>query len=259
MESPSYHSGFAPRDGEPLYPYLSDGCVFAAAPCLGPTGLALYDWSPYKRNGTLTNMTAADDWTVNGGLYALDFDGSNDHVVIPDNDVIRPAALSVAAWVFCTSAASGSKTGGVIYSFSSTTPSGNDWSLSESNGAIRFSSGSTYYGGGLLSRNTWTHLAFTRSGSGTLTLYVNGVAVSVGGGLSLGGGWTAGTAIGRWFASADYSWQGGLDDLRVYQRELSPSLIRILARRRGIAYEIDRSSYLRSPGTNRRRRVLIGA
>ena len=70
----SYSNGFAPRDGQPLYPELWRGCVGAWCPSLGPTGLTLRDWSGFGNHGTLTNMDPGTDWVLSGGRYALDFD-----------------------------------------------------------------------------------------------------------------------------------------------------------------------------------------
>jgi len=67
----TYQNGFAPRDGEPLFPELWDGCVGAWNPGLGPSGLTLRDWSPYKNHGTLTNMDAGTDWVMRWILTAV--------------------------------------------------------------------------------------------------------------------------------------------------------------------------------------------
>jgi hypothetical protein len=88
----TYQNGFAPRDGEPLFPELWRGCVGAWNPGLGPSGLTLRDWSPYKNHGTLTNMDAGTDWVASQGRYALDFDGVNDFVGI--SGVTYPATTS---------------------------------------------------------------------------------------------------------------------------------------------------------------------
>ena len=78
MTKPSWQD-FATHD-ESAYPELWDGVVGAWAPCLGPTGSRLHDHSRRSNWGTLTNMDNATDWVVDGGQYALDFDGSNDQV-----------------------------------------------------------------------------------------------------------------------------------------------------------------------------------
>ena len=52
-----------------------------------------------SNNGTLTNMDAATDWVADtdaGGVRALDFDGTNDYVVMGN---ARAAAFSLSIWV----------------------------------------------------------------------------------------------------------------------------------------------------------------
>ena len=45
------------------------------------SGLKVYDLSSYSQDGTLINMDEAD-WIVGLDGWALDFDGSNDYMVI---------------------------------------------------------------------------------------------------------------------------------------------------------------------------------
>lgn len=70
----SYANGFAPRDGQPLYPELwpRHRCEVAANPSLGPTGSILRDWSGKARHISLLNGTS-----FSGG--GLQFDGTDDY------------------------------------------------------------------------------------------------------------------------------------------------------------------------------------
>lgn len=77
---PSYHTGFAPRDGVPLYPNLWRGCVGAWCPTLGPSGTQLHDWSGFENHGTLTSMDPATDWVVGSNGHEIELDGTLDHV-----------------------------------------------------------------------------------------------------------------------------------------------------------------------------------
>ena len=79
---PSYKSGFACNAAESENPNLWKGLVGLWAPSLGPTGLTLRDQSGYGNHGTLTFMDPATDWVVSEKGWALDFDGSSDHIKI---------------------------------------------------------------------------------------------------------------------------------------------------------------------------------
>src|SRR5690606_30479453 len=56
-----------------------------------------------RNHGTLTNMDPPTDWVGPrgrpGGWGALDFDGSNDHVLVAHSNSFNVSSLSVAAWV----------------------------------------------------------------------------------------------------------------------------------------------------------------
>ena len=80
---------------ESAYPELWGGVVGYWAPCLGPSGTRLHDVSRFNNWGTLTNMDAATDWVVDGGQYALDFDGSNDYV---DARQTLTGAFTISMW-----------------------------------------------------------------------------------------------------------------------------------------------------------------
>ena len=80
------------------YPELWDGVRLYLAPCLGPTGTRLADLSGPSSWGTLTNMDAATDWVVDGGRYALDFDGSNDLVDISFSAFAGVSNATISGW-----------------------------------------------------------------------------------------------------------------------------------------------------------------
>jgi hypothetical protein len=67
-------------------------------PSLDATGSLLVDRSGRNNHGTLTNMDPASDWVISGGKLALDFDGGDDFVALPQllGGVTR---FSVSIWV----------------------------------------------------------------------------------------------------------------------------------------------------------------
>ena len=242
----SYANGFAPRDGSPLYPSLWKGCVGAWNPGLGVSGLTLRDQSGFNRHGTLTG---GPTFAANQGKYALSFDGVDDICSFSALD-LRSGNSTYSFWAnpSDTSANRGILHGAVWYS------------------GIRYNSGVQYYDTnnanirvtGSSTLNIWTHVVFTVN-NGTLTAYVNGVDTSqsiAAVGLKFDG-------IGWDYLVSDLGsprvMQGLLDDVRIYNRALSPKEIRTLATRRGIAYEMaPRRRSSAQVTTNRRRRIIIG-
>ena len=105
-----------------------------------------------------------------GGAFS--FDGTM-HVRVPDSAELRPAQLTVEAWVFPT-APHGSP-GSVVARWSS----GNTWDLRLGNNIPQFWShgGQGLEGPSAIPQNEWTHLAISFDGM-TKRLYVNGTQVA---------------------------------------------------------------------------------
>jgi hypothetical protein len=259
----SYASGFAPRDGRPLYPEVWRGCVGAWAPCLGPTGLTLRDWSGRQNNGTLTNMDAGTDWVPSQGRYALDFDGSNDYVRTtgfgPLSTLTHNTAFTVSLWFRSAILTSFrnlaiKRIAGSATAFNMFT-SGTGITFSQFDGSTDRTSGVV----GSLVTSRWYHAALVSTGSGLIG-YLDGVQIGSSttslspsansDGITLGHD----PILGRYFA-------GNIDDVRVDLMALSQQQIWLLASRRGIGYELAprRRSVLVAAEFNRRRRLLIGA
>ena len=225
---------------ESAYPELWSGCVGAWAPCLGPTGTRLHDLSRYRNWGTLTNMVPGDDWVVSGGRYALDLDGSNDYIsILP----IAPAlGFSFACWMLSGNA---SRIRQSIFANSSDASPDiylHVESISGTTQAMNFYNGSLYLGASssFAMDTNWHHYCWTTTAGGQVLYYRDGAFLSA--------------ASSTWTPSNDsslvatlggivtllgigFNLLGQLDDCRRYSRTLSPAEIRLLATRRGIAYE----------------------
>ena len=169
--------------------------------------------------------SAKPTWTT-AGKYgkALTFDGVNDWVTINDaNDLDLPSAMTLEAWVYPTRNTAwrtavmkenGSDLAWALYSSGSAKPSA--WA------ATGTGMGSTT-GPTAPALNAWTHMAATYDGT-NLRLFVNGTQVANAardrtlatgtGALRLGGNgiWS------EWFT-------GRLDDIRIYDRALTPTQI----------------------------------
>ena len=186
MTKPSL-SDFGTHD-ESAHPELWDGVVGAWAPCLGPTGSRLHDHSRRANWGTLTNMDNATDWVVSDGQYALDFDGSNDHVPCGTQlNTLLGGQLTISCWVSLRNYSSDPQS---IVSNITTNGSAGSFQLefSRTLGRISFlTSGnvplaSVVYATPAINDAAWRHVVAVRSGNTsawTITLGVNAVFNSV--------------------------------------------------------------------------------
>jgi len=237
------HTGKYSNDiWEVQYPRLWEGCVGAWAPLIGPTGLTLRDWSR-SNHGTITNTTSAACWSSNGGKYSLSLDGTNDYAAVGNKASLSLSGpMSFSCWY---KSGSGTQNQALIANCES--------SGALSNYAITFgytdnkfelwnrASGPTITSTASITDSGWHHYACTRSGSvgaWVLSLYIDGVLdKSAASGLDPAGG-TQSTSIGRFGAYPGYYAVGLLDDMRLYNRPLLPSEVRLLSTRRGVAYEV---------------------
>jgi hypothetical protein len=261
----SYSNGFAPRDGQPLYPELWRGCVGAWSPGLGPSGLVLRDQSGYGNHGTLTSMDPGTDWTTTLGRYSLDFDGVNDVVDCGTPPGINGATYaSYSVWLWRSSTGMTCAVGGSA----GNSTNGDRFSC------IWFSDGNLYFshGGGVL----FSSLALTGTG-------LNHIAVNYDGSKSTNAtrfrAWVNGSertltfsgtvpavlpTVTPWTLGKDASNRfgaGRILDCMLFARNLNANEIRILSMRPGIAYELSprRRSAAAVAAFNRRRRLLLGS
>ena len=245
---------FASRASEARYPQLWAGRVFGLCPSVqGPAGLNLYDLSGRGRHATLNNMDPPTDWVRNQGLYSLDLDGTADNVSFPTITFTGPFSLSL----WCLKRTNGSLNerevfghatdANVFVGFTSTTT------------LVSGSSSGTKTFSGSIGNNTINHVVATRDGGNTARVYINGKESSTGG-LSMTGNLPM-NLLGQYLngtgGNAPYSWDGWIDDVAFYNRALTPGEIRLLATRRGIAYEARRDIVFGSTA-NRLRRIICG-
>ena len=239
---------YASRKSEARYPSLWDGLVGAWCPSLqSPSGVNLYDLSGRNRHGVLTNMDSVA-WVRESGSYTLRFDGVNDHVATGAalSRFMSSTTGSISIWVKPTGTAptiANAWLGGFI---------GDDAGfMSLSRGIIGGSDRLWAYNfdgnedrvGVAYTIGVWTHLVWAHVG-GTLSLYKDGqIAGSTASANTLN--MTGALNIGRIFSSYS-AFQGEIDDMRVYSRAVGSGEIRLLASRRGIAFEPRRSISFRS-------------
>jgi hypothetical protein len=182
------------------------------------SGTTLPDVSGNNRNGTITGAT----W-VAAGKYgqALNFDG-NDLVNFGDLDL--NGSFTVMGWLQTRSILSG---GGGCASF---VMKPLDYGFEICNGLLyaEVGSGTTWTAAVTVplttaDLNTWKHVALTYNGT-TLRFYVNGALV----GQANGSHTSNNTALimGRWTPASEF-WNGLMDDVRLYSRELSQAEVQI--------------------------------
>jgi hypothetical protein len=254
---------YASRASEAKYPSLWRGLVGSWAPSItGPTGTRLFDLSGRNNHGTLTNTTASAAWRSHRGRYLIDFPTSaNEYVACANPRVGGLSRMALSYWLMRTGNNSGASGNGII----------GLWQLQGAGSANQFVS--------LFSANavafvlvagtqvsvvalqsialgTLYHVACIYTGT-TLQIYVDGV---LGGSAALSGAIAAGSGP-LWLGSYSGIEQSicSLNDVRIYNRALSPAEIRLLAQRPGIAYEPRQRRYFDSAAFNRRRRLLTGA
>ena len=271
----TYANGFAPRDGRPLYPSLWKGCVGAWNPGLGVSGLTLRDASGFQNNGVLTN---GPTWAASQGKYALSFDGSNDFADYGTKiNIYGLSKFSCSFWIYKTSNSAGwvlnryntSAGGGVVGDYFGV---GSGTSVPRASASFSGTTVNDYVvfeTADLITLNTWHHVAMsvdlaTRTNT---TITVDGVPQTV----TIT---TSGTPSAVFKAATSATWtsaritgSGGgqnysafiADDVMLFSTFMNVKTHRLLATRRGIAYEMAprrRSSV--QVTTNRRRRIIIG-
>ena len=256
------------------YANLREGLVGAWCPSIRGSGFTLPDLSGYGNHGTLTNM-ASDDWVSGQYGRALDFDGSNDRVRLPDNYLRTAQSGCISAWVKFNGAGTnqnpivslGGNANLTVFAFRRFDTAGVFQNAIELR--IFSSPDIDIYSTDKIDNGIWSH-ALVQSDGTKYGMFVNGkkqtIVVAAG---SDSGDWigdmtgTTGSTvcdIGAQFAAGALfsSMNGQTDDIRIYNRALSESEIRILASRPGIGLVPQRRVVYDAPKTRRRNHALIG-
>ena len=199
-------------------------------------GMVAVDASGNGRTGFLTNRPT---WAPEPSGSALDFDGSNDYVDVGTFDVAG-SALTIAAWIYpegldnCSSSdcrilskATGTAEGDHTFMLSTILDGGGSrlrFRLKTANSTSTLIASS-----GDLPENTWMHVAAVYDGL-TMELFLDGVSV---GSVAKSGSITPNAAVPVWIGAnptepSDKPWKGKIDDVRIYDRALSPAELRAL-------------------------------
>ncbi|MEW6184678.1 MAG: LamG-like jellyroll fold domain-containing protein, partial [Thermodesulfobacteriota bacterium] len=194
------------------------------------TGTIASDASGNGHDGTLINGPL---WSTGRITGALSFDGTNDHIIVQHNDALNTASLTIAGWVKLSGQGSNyqvlwlklqvNDSNGyfmIVNSLNSATPSRLEWTVSKAG---------TYYqvfSTTVLTNNVWYHVAVTFSGT-TSRIYVNGSLEGTNFAASKG------TTTDPFYLGIEDGdccgpLNGILDDVRIYDRELTAAEIQLL-------------------------------
>jgi len=252
----SYANGFAPRDGQPLYPELWRGCVGAWAPTLGPTGLSLRDWSGFGNHGTLSAIALQAVDTRS----ALVSTANTQFVTLPvDTLPSGSASRSVSMWVRCTENARRGFIGnrepelGLTGWFFGELTATSIWIACIGVGTVSATVPSLL--------NRIAHVGVTHNTStGAVVFYCDGKQVGT---ATLGAGTqsTSSSAVmfGEQVGYTSGNLIGSIFDCICYRRVLTPAEMGMLGLRPGIMFEpTPRRRSSSAVQFNRRRRLLLG-
>jgi hypothetical protein len=232
------------------YPSLRQGLVGAWCPSLGASGLSLIDRSGRGTHGAITGI--AQPWGPVAGVPAF-LTGGTGVATSPANsylDFERTESFSVSFWMRTTSnSTEQSVIGNLNLVAGSAFARGFEVGirvLAVGSQAIQFFLISNYPSsaihvfspGGSIAVNQWYHVAATFRGAGAASvgIFINGLSQTITtlyDTLTTTSKSALGVAIGR-RRDATIPFSGGVDDIRIYNRALTPAEIRLLASRRGI-------------------------
>jgi uncharacterized repeat protein (TIGR01451 family) len=157
--------------------YTSGACVAAQSGII----------SAYKGEGNANDALGTNPGSFSGATYATAKVGNGFHlngstfVSVPDNTSLRPASLTLEAWVLFNATVTSPQ---VVMAKAVGSGSFDSFSLWVDSSGIKGQTGNVSQNIGAVSApytfavGQWYHLAFTRDGAGVATVYVNGVAAA---------------------------------------------------------------------------------
>jgi uncharacterized spore protein YtfJ len=209
------------------------------------------DKSANANNGYLiagAGTNTATTTTVGKLGQALDFDGTDDYVIVPSiTDPSSSSSRTYTAWIKPRTL--GGASGGTIFEECNVSDcSGNNIRLLHLTSSNKLSSkvgnnvSECSSASNAITLNEWNFVTFTNVGVGTGNLYVNGI-LSGTANQSCGGGWFGSESmfIGA-TTTTSMAFDGVIDDARIYTRVLSAAEILQL-------YNVGKAKISRSSGT----------
>jgi hypothetical protein len=241
--------------GSNAFANLRQGLVAAYCPSISGQGNVLPDLVG-GNHGTLTNMDASD-WVASGDGRALQFDGddtsggndSQNRVTL--NKDFGVDVIGFSAWVNAITL----NKRGICASWPNNTNPRFALTLL-TNGTLEVYRGQNTQSTAALSTNRWQHIFVFSDGNNT-SYYIDGVFSNTANQQGISPGLQTNFLLGNNYWGA---LEGYLDDVRIYDRNLSLAEIKLLASKRGIGLrqESHRNKFYQFPSGARRRRILTG-
>lgn len=236
IATPKLSQGIARSPGQSLYPELWNELIGFWAPSVGHQGITtLRDFSIRKNHGTLIGSMNNNDWIIGNNGYALDYDGTNDAISIPNilnTDCTTPFTFVI--WFKTTSSTNAMRL--MAEEDTSSTPDGIGFQVSGAKVRVLIRANNTI-GNDIDVRSTenfnsgtWRHAVFTYDGSKTaagIGIYVDGIKRTV---TVSSDGLTGNPAVTNVFKIGGVNgggahFNGSLGDASIYGRMLTPNEI----------------------------------
>ena len=181
-------------------------------------------------------MDPPTDWVINGGKMALDFDGVNDYVKVQPSSTFATTGgtnWTLSAWVYPTNMSLAVQT---IFNRQKFGTSPRDYIFYAGNNKFQLqnSNGTSYptiSTSAIYQNNIWYHVVGSCDVNGNANIYVNGVSQASGTlRTDVAEDNSRNVIIGTTFdgVGEQYRWLGALDDLRIYNRQITTSEIQLL-------------------------------
>ena len=187
------------------------------------SGMTLTD-SKGSNNGTLTNMTGSE-WETSPAMFGpkncLDFDGSNDYVIISDHESLDLTTnLTIEAWIYANTLGAYE---GIVSKYHVSAANGYTFRLSGAGGGLDFDG--VYTENNLISTNTWYHVAAVKN-SESYDIYINGQPQSLSGSSHTIAANDNNVSVGVDYLAAPRYFDGLIDEVRIWNTARTAAQIR---------------------------------
>lgn len=193
------------------------------------SGTTASDSSGKDKHGTLLPTNNPPVWTSGHFGNALQFDGTNDYVDIPDGFDNFQAGVTINVWAYPTAAknyarfvdfGNGQANDNIIFGRVGTGTNlfAEVWNGSSNGGRVTTATGA-------ISLNTWQMFTVTVDASGNVKIYKNAQLIQTGTTAVPQNVVRTRNYIGRSNWSADAYYQGSMDDVRIYSYPLDQTAI----------------------------------